>query len=117
MNISKTDAYQPISSLMRVLGHPMRIRILEEIGHGEACVCHLEAQLGVRQAHLSQQLMALREAGVLETNRDGRFVYYRVADKRVLTLITTAADIKQIELETSRGHNQSCDCPKCCKSE
>jgi len=113
MNIFKEDAYLPISSLLRVLGHPMRIRILEEIGHGEACVCHLEAQLGVRQAYLSQQLMALREAGILYTHREGRFVYYRITDRRILDLIATAAEINQINLETSRVHNQTCDCPKC----
>ena len=99
---------------MRVLGHPMRIRILLEIGTGEACVCHLEAQLGIRQAYLSQQLMALREEGILQTNREGRFIYYHITDQKILDMITTAAQIKGVSLETINTRKNTCDCPKCC---
>ena len=112
--MSKEDKYEITGSLMRVLGHPMRIRILLEIGAGEACVCHLEAQLGARQAYLSQQLMALREEGILRTNREGRFIYYRIADRRILNMITAAAQIKGVSLDTVNTEKKTCDCPKCC---
>lgn len=112
--MSKKNMYDHISSLLRVLGHPMRIRILLEIGSGEACVCHLKAQLGIRQAYLSQHLMALREEGILQTNREGRFIYYRVANQKTLGLITTAAQIKGVSLEPTNAKKKTCDCPKCC---
>ena len=104
--MSKEDKYEITGSLMSVLGHPMRIRILLEIGTGEACVCHLEAQLGIRQAYLSQQLMALREEGILKTNREGRFIYYRIADQKILGMITAAAHIKGVSLD-GLSHEQS----------
>lgn len=112
--MSKEDKYEITGSLMRVLGHPMRIRILLEIGTGEACVCHLEAQLGIRQAYLSQQLMALREEGILQTNREGRFIYYRIADQKILDMITAAAQIKSVSLDAINTEKKTCDCPKCC---
>ena len=99
---------------MRVLGHPMRIRILLEIGTGEACVCHLEAQLGIRQAYLSQQLMALREKGILQTTREGRFIYYRITDQKILDMITAAAQIKGVSFDAIKTEKKTCDCPKCC---
>ena len=112
--MSKEDKYDIISSLLRVLGHPKRIRILLEIGTGETCVCHLEAQLGIRQAYLSQQLMALREEGILQTNREGRFIYYRIADRKILDMITAAARIKGVSLHAINTEKKTCDCPKCC---
>ena len=63
-----------------------RLAILLVIGEGEACVCHLEAVLGKRQAYISQHLMALRDAGIITPRRDGRFIYYRITrivDKRM----------------------------------
>ena len=114
MNISKEDKYEITGSLMRVLGHPMRIRILLEIGTGEACVCHLETQLGVRQSYLSQQLMALREEGILRTKREGRFINYSITDQKILDMITAAAQIKGISLDAFNTEKKACDCPKCC---
>lgn len=112
--MSKKIMYEKVSSLLRVLGHPMRIRILLEIGNGEACVCHLKAQLGIRQAYLSQHLMALREEGILQTNREGRFIYYRIANQKTLDLITAAAQIRNVSLGTINTRKKTCDCPKCC---
>ena len=112
--MSKEEKYDIISSLLRVLGHPKRIRILLEIGTGEACVCHLEAQLGIRQAYLSQQLMALREEGILQTKREGRFIYYRITDQKILDMITTAAQIKGVSLDVNNTEKKTCSCPKCC---
>src|SRR5690349_29500 len=48
--------------LFHALMHPARLTILNTLRDGEACVCHLEARLGYRQAYLSQQLAALRAA-------------------------------------------------------
>jgi DNA-binding transcriptional ArsR family regulator len=115
MNILIDETFEPISTLLRVLGHPIRIRILKEIGSGEACVCHLVSKLGIRQAYLSQQLMALRMEGILNTHREGRFVYYRIADKKVLDLVATAAEMKGVTISTENVENIHCNCPKCSK--
>ncbi|NWG07099.1 MAG: winged helix-turn-helix transcriptional regulator [Chloroflexi bacterium] len=50
---------EQISPLLSAIASPQRIAILLAIGTGEACVCHLEASLGWRQAYISQHLMAL----------------------------------------------------------
>ena len=86
-----------LSSFFRALGQPASIDILLAIGEGETCVCHLEAILGLRQAYISQHLMAMRDASLLATRRDGRFVFYRVADDRLLPLIDAAAAILGID--------------------
>jgi ArsR family transcriptional regulator len=107
-----------ISRLLRALGQPARLQILLAIGEGEACVCHLEAALGLRQAYISQHLMALRKAKVLETRRDGRFIFYRLRDPSMLELIQLAGWITGggepvRPLVLTDPLTQDCVCPTC----
>ncbi len=71
-------------NILAVLGNPFRVRLVLALWAQEACVCHLEVLLKKRQAYISQHLMALREANLLETRRDGKFVYYRLANPAIV---------------------------------
>ena len=65
MNMSAIDTLdlaEKAAQLLHLLGQAERLSILLAIGNGEACVCHLEAALGLRQAYISQHLMTLRQA-------------------------------------------------------
>ncbi|MEK7328155.1 MAG: metalloregulator ArsR/SmtB family transcription factor, partial [Chloroflexota bacterium] len=85
--------YEPEAKLFKVLMHPVRLAILNVLRDGEACVCHLEAALGYRQAYISQQLMVLREAGLVEDRREGWNIYYRVAKPEVFAVIDAAQGV------------------------
>jgi ArsR family transcriptional regulator len=102
-----------ISTLFQILSVPPRLDILLAIGEREACVCHLEAALGYRQAYISQHLMALREASLLETRRDGRFIYYRLADPRILEVLTLAGEMLGQSVVALPIKLFSCECPNC----
>ena len=107
-----------ISSLLRAISQPIRIKILLAIGTGEACVCHLEAAIGQRQAYISQQLMALREAGIVASWREGRNIYYRLKDPNVLELIQHAGRIsglgnKDLPIAEPMNILEECPCPHC----
>lgn len=82
---------QTLAGLFAALSNPARLQILLVIGRGQACVCHMKSALGLRQAYLSQQLMALRKTGLLTTTREGRHIYYQLADTDVLALVEAAA--------------------------
>lgn len=84
---------QATSELLRTIGQPIRLQILAEIGDEEACGCHLETRLSLRQALISQHLMNLRKAEVLISRGEGRFVNYRLADPRTKEIIAIAARI------------------------
>ncbi len=115
----KEDRYtKKISKLFRVLGQPTRLRILLAIGEGEACVCHLEAVLGQRQAYISQHLMALRNAKILATRRDGRFIFYRLRDPKLLDLVDKTAQFVGVaeaiqQYDPHINESLACVCPKC----
>ena len=72
---------------MKTLSHPTRLAVLEILRDGEQCVCHMEAMLGLRQASISQQLMVLREAGLVSVRRDGLNMYYRVTRPQVFAVL------------------------------
>ena len=78
------------AKLFKALMHPARLEILENLRDGEHCVCHMEAALGYRQAHISQHLSVLREAGLVQDRRDGWNVYYRVVQPQVFAVLDAA---------------------------
>jgi len=94
--------------------HPSRLTILEILHDGEQCVCHLEAVLGCRQAYISQHLMVLREAGLVEDRRDGARIYYRVIKPEVFDLVEAATRLSGVgALQVSYSKVKDCPCPKC----
>ncbi len=116
--MKNTNYFRKTASYFAVLGNPVRIRILAAIGSGEVCVCHLEAVLKKRQAYISQHLMALRDQGILETRREGKYVFYRISDLQILTLIKEAgllAGVAETDIPDMQvpPHAENCVCPHC----
>lgn len=75
--------------LLRSLAHPDRLLLLCQLSQEELCVSDLEERLGIYQPSLSQQLGVLRREGLVATRRQGKHVFYRVADARALELLQT----------------------------
>jgi DNA-binding transcriptional ArsR family regulator len=112
----KTAFEKKTAKLLSVLGNPFRIQVLLVIGAGEACVCHLETALRHRQAYISQHLMALRKAGLLETRREGKYIFYRLSDPGLLELVRQAGKLAGVLAESLPVYGESlsnCCCPKC----
>ncbi len=109
---------EKIAAPLTAIASPPRIAILLAVGTGEACVCHLEAVLGWRQAYISQHLMALRKADILTDRREGRYVFYRLKNASLLDLITGAAPLSGLSAEAvsafvnTRAYS-NCECPHC----
>jgi DNA-binding transcriptional ArsR family regulator len=112
------EVYENIAELFKVLTHPTRLAILEMLREGEECVCHMTAMLGARQAYVSQQLMVLREAGLVIDRRDGWNIYYHVTRPEMYAVLDAArsmvADRQRETLTLSlRSRSEACPCPKC----
>jgi ArsR family transcriptional regulator len=115
------DAYQITADLIKALGHPARLQILEALAEeGEACVCHLEWRLGLRQAYLSQHLARMREAGLVTDHRQGLNIFYALSSPDIIELL---ASLKQNSLSLSTTEasfelpegdpERLCPCPRC----
>ncbi|HZG18832.1 MAG TPA: metalloregulator ArsR/SmtB family transcription factor [Herbaspirillum sp.] len=74
-------------SALKALANEDRLLLMCQLSQREMCVSELEEALDIRQPTLSQQLGVLRSEGVVTTRRDGKRVYYRVADARLLQML------------------------------
>jgi len=70
--------------LCRAMASEKRLEILDELKEGERRVDDLASALGTSKANTSQHLSVLREAGIVCSRREKRFVYYRICDRRIL---------------------------------
>jgi ArsR family transcriptional regulator len=75
------------TELLKTLGNPDRLLLVCQLLQGEKCVHELEDLLGIHQPTLSQQLGVLRDAGTVRTRREGKQIFYSVADKTALAVI------------------------------
>jgi ArsR family transcriptional regulator len=71
---------ETLESLFKALADVTRLRILGLLLSGEVCVCHIHESLRVPQSKASRHLAYLRRSGLVETRREGLWVYYRLAD-------------------------------------
>jgi ArsR family transcriptional regulator len=77
------DVLERAARVIRILGHPLRLRILEVLEDGERNVADLQDELGAGQAVVSQQLSILRSEGVVGARREGPRVFYRIVEPKV----------------------------------
>jgi DNA-binding transcriptional ArsR family regulator len=115
------NTYDNSAKLFKALMHPARLEILDILREGEACVCHIEAALGHRQAYISQQLSVLREAGLVQDRRDGWNVHYRVVQPQVFALLDVAIAMTGGQLSKRKAAHDAeldnCPCPRCASAE
>jgi len=76
-----------VAELLKTLSHPARLMLACTLAEGEYSVGELEEALGIHQPTLSQQLGVLREAGVVETRREAKQIFYRLTEARAAQLI------------------------------
>lgn len=79
---------EAVSALLKQLSHPHRLLILCSMAEGEKSVGEIEAACGASQSAVSQFLKAMRLEGLIEARREGKQIYYKITDKRVLKLIS-----------------------------
>lgn len=122
------DGSEQVAEILKALAHPVRIQIMQVLqAEGEACVCHLEAALGQRQAYVSQQLAVLRSAGLVVDRRDGLNVFYAPSLAGIEPLLSQAQSLAHTMAATDGEGGEvvrdwilkpiDCTCPRCSEPE
>ena len=83
MRLAAADA----TAVLKALGNEDRLLLLCQMSQGEKSVSELETLLDIRQPTLSQQLAVLRSEDLVNTRRDGKRIYYSIADPKLLNLL------------------------------
>jgi DNA-binding transcriptional ArsR family regulator len=106
-----------LAEMFDSLSQPARLQILMVIREQPACVCHIEAVLGLRQASISQHLMMLRQAGLVTASRQGRNMFYSIALPQLPDLIEQVARVRGWSVEDlftlACRPICGCTCPQC----
>ena len=76
-----------LADLFKVFGDGTRVRILFVLLEAEVCVCDLAKLLGMTQSAVSHQLRILKQAHLVKSRRDGKTIFYSLADEHVRTLL------------------------------
>ncbi|MGW7365333.1 ArsR/SmtB family transcription factor [Streptomyces sp. NPDC054841] len=95
--------YQAKAEFFRMLGHPVRIRVLELLQDGPMPVRDLLAAIEVEASNLSQQLAVLRRSGIVTATREGSTVVYELAGGDVAELMQAARRILSVLLAEQQG--------------
>ncbi|MGV2495960.1 ArsR/SmtB family transcription factor [Pelagerythrobacter aerophilus] len=80
---------------LKALAHPLRFRILEVLREGERNVGEIEDAAKIGQPALSQQLGVLRKAGLVETRKEAKLVYYRLGEEKLAGLAELVGGLAQ----------------------
>jgi len=83
----KNAVFAQFAAVAKTLGHSHRLELLELLAQGERTVEDLAEQTGLSVANTSQHLQQLRRAGLLKSKRQGKFVYYALADDGILDVL------------------------------
>ena len=86
------EALTRAAALFRAVGDVSRLRLLYQLGSSEWCVTELADQAGAKLSTLSQQLRVLYAERLVERRRDGKHIYYRLADEHVHDLVRAAIE-------------------------
>jgi len=80
--------FEQLAECMRALGNPIRLRIVKGLINNECNVTQIQHNLGIPQSTISQHLKVLKNAGIIESRREGTMVCYKVLDHWVIELVT-----------------------------
>jgi rhodanese-related sulfurtransferase/DNA-binding transcriptional ArsR family regulator len=91
----KQALFAQFAAIAKSLGHPHRLELLEQLAQGERSVEILANRTGLSIANASQHLQHMRRAGLVATRREGKFIYYTLADDGILDVLTALRRIAE----------------------
>jgi rhodanese-related sulfurtransferase/DNA-binding transcriptional ArsR family regulator len=94
----KNGLYEQFARIGKTLGNPHRLELLELLAQGERTVESLATETELSVANASQHLQALRQAALVESRKQGLFVYYRLADPAICDLCTALRTVAERRL-------------------
>jgi DNA-binding transcriptional ArsR family regulator len=105
------------AEVLRALANETRLMIVDRLSRGECCVCELVEMAGCDQSTISKHLALLRRTGVVEGERRGNHIYYRLLTPCVLSVLSCTSRVrdsraKSVAPERSHGSAEEADEPK-----
>jgi ArsR family transcriptional regulator len=104
MDAKDLAKYQARARIIKAMAHPTRLFIVDELAqNGERCVCELTEMVGVDMSTVSRHLTILKNVGIVEDERRGAQVYYRLRVRCVLNFFECVESVMQCNVKEQRG--------------
>jgi rhodanese-related sulfurtransferase/DNA-binding transcriptional ArsR family regulator len=94
----KQRLFGQFAAVAKAVAHPHRLALLEQLAQGERSVELLADRVHLSTANASQHLQQMRQSGLVSARRDGKFVFYRLADEAVLDLLASIRRVAERNL-------------------
>lgn len=107
--LTSVQSDESLAAVLRVLGDPLRLRIVSLLAREQLCTCHIVAETGARQTNVSNHLRALREAGLVEAEPAGRYTYYRLVPAALDALAASIGGLAEGARSASDVRRPACD--------
>ena len=91
----KTADFKAQAQVFKALAHPGRLLMLDELSRGERCVCELAALVGSEMPTVSRHLSQLKHAGIVDDDKRGAQVFYRLVTPCVMNFFQCVASVKK----------------------
>jgi ArsR family transcriptional regulator len=91
----RTNEFKTQAELFKALAHPGRLLMVDELSRGERCVCELADLLGVEMPTVSRHLAQLRHAGIVEDDKRGAQVFYKLKTPCVMNFFECVASVRK----------------------
>ena len=91
--------YEARAEVMKALAHPSRLMMLDALAEGEMCVCELQEIVGGSMPTVSRHLAQMKNAGIVDSRRDGNQIYYRLVVPCGLKMFACIDAVLQSEAE------------------
>ncbi|MFI4910391.1 MAG: ArsR/SmtB family transcription factor [Sedimentisphaeraceae bacterium JB056] len=99
MRYDNEEAYEANAKVIKALGHPSRLMIVDFLGEGPRCVCEIRDMVGSDQSTVSKHLSVLRNAGIVKSEKKGLQVYYKLRCPCVINFIQCIEDVVKADFE------------------
>lgn len=86
------EEMQDLAEFFRVFGDPTRLKILYVLKYSEMCVLDIANLLGMTQSAISHQLRVLKQMDLVKNRRDGKTIFYSLADSHIVTILSQGLD-------------------------
>ncbi len=110
MTVKQRTMYEARARIIKSLAHPARLRMVDELAKGPACVCDLRAMVGSDLSTVSKHLAVLRNAGIVADEKRGSQVFYSLRCPCVTAFFTCAETVLKKtlndQLESLGGRNR-----------
>jgi len=103
MNDKEKALIEAKANVLKALGHPTRLWMAEQLASGEKCVCELGASIDADFSTISRHLAVLKQAGVVEDEKRGKQVYYRLKVPCILNFMPCVEAVIQATIQTHAG--------------